>query len=68
MVKEHVRLSEKLLLMHTFVQTTVDDVNRTKVKSEDEKTNDQSITLVTPFYKQMEGFHGIFDETLVDYI
>ena len=68
MVKEHVRLSEKLLLMHTFVQTTVDDVNRTKVKSEDEKTNDQSITLVTPFYKQMEVFHGIFDETLVDYI
>ena len=37
MVKEHVRLSEKLLLMHTFVQTTVDDVNRTKVKAKMKK-------------------------------
>ena len=51
--------------MHTY---TVDDVNITKVKSLDEKPKDQSFTLGPPFYKQMGVFHGIFDETLVDYI
>ena len=63
MVKELVRLSEKLFLMHAFVKTIVDDVNITKVKSQDEKPKDQSFTLGPPFYKQMGIFHGIFDET-----
>ena len=44
--------------MHTFVQTTVDDVNTTKVKSQDEKPKYQSFTLGLTFYKQMGVFHG----------
>ena len=68
MVKELVRLSEKLFLMHAFVQTTVDGVNIPKIKNQDEKPKDQIFTLGPPFYKQMGIFHGIFYETLVDYI
>ena len=54
--------------MHAFVQTTVDGVNIPKIKSQDEKPKDQVFTLGPPFYKQMGIFHGIFYETLVDYI
>ena len=49
MVKELIILSEKLFLTHTFVETTVDDVNITKVKSEDEKSKDRNFTLGSPF-------------------
>ena len=63
MVKEFIRLSEKLFLMHTFVY-----VNITKVKSQEEKPKDQSFTLWPAFYKQMGVFYEIFGETLVDYI
>ena len=44
------------------------NVNIKKVKSQDEKPKYQSFTLGPPFYKQMAVVHGIFDETLVDYI
>ena len=37
MVEEFVRLSEELYLMYTFVQTTVNDINKTKVKNHWEK-------------------------------
>ena len=40
----------------------------TNLKSQNEKPKDQSFTLGPPFYKKMVAFHGIFDETLVDYI
>ena len=49
MVKELIILSEKLFLMHTFVETTVADVNITKVKREDEKSKDRNFTLGSPF-------------------
>ena len=58
MVRELFRLTEKLFFMHTFVQTTADDVNTTKVKSQDEKPKYQSFTLGLTFYKQMGVFHG----------
>ena len=40
-MNELVRLSEELFLMCTFVQTILDDINITKIKSQDEKPRDQ---------------------------
>ena len=67
MVKEIVTLSEKLFLMHAFVLTTVDDIHIMKVKTQDEKPKYQSVTLGSPFYKQIWVLHRIFDETLLDH-
>ena len=47
--KEFVRLLEELFLIYTFVLTSVDDVNITKVKSHDEKPRDQrQLYILTP--------------------
>ena len=67
-VKKLLKLSEKLFLTHAFVETTVDDINITKVISHDEKLRHESIKLGSVFYKQRGLFHGIFDGYLVNYI
>ena len=54
--------------MYTFVQTTVDDVSLTEVKSLVEKPKNQSFTFAHPIYNQMGVFHGAFYEAVVDYI
>ena len=46
-MNELVRLSEELFLMCTFVQTILDDINITKIKSQDEKPRD-----LKQFYNQ----------------
>ena len=67
-MKKLLKLSEKLFLTHAFVETTVDDINITKVISHDEKLRHESIKLGSLFYKQRGLFHGIFDGYLVNYI
>ena len=58
-MKEFVRLSEELFLMHTFVQTIVDGVNITRVKSHQEieikeiEEIEGSFTLISPFHNYM---------------
>ena len=59
LVMEFVILSEELFLMYTFVQTIVDGVNITRVKSHQEieiKETEEiegSFTLVSPFFNYM---------------
>ena len=40
-MNELVRLSEELFLMCRLVQTILDDINITKIKSQDEKPRDE---------------------------
>ena len=41
MMQNFVRLSEELFLMYTYVQTTVDDANVTKIKSHGQNPRNQ---------------------------
>ena len=57
MMKESFRLSEELFLMYRFVWTTLDDVNKTKVKSHDKKTKtSKQFWHLEPYFMDRWGY------------